>query len=173
MTTTTIERAIGYLRELAAQAAASWTGCDWTTSYGRTGLNLDGADPCELREAADRLESTWNDEDMPVAASIDSSDRPYAGCSAKDGYEAVEDDVERWRADYIDDLRSGADWVEGVEADASSAAKEADEIMDGIEAGEISEINYHGSPCSIEDEYGGCTAWRDWQEAAEELCRTL
>ncbi|MBD3263450.1 hypothetical protein GF374_03670 [Candidatus Woesearchaeota archaeon] len=150
---------INELRELAAAAASRWTGCDWTTDEGRTGLDLDDANGAALRRAAEALDEGWDDDLMPVAPSRGPDE---LGCDLAD-----------WREAYIDDLRDAADWLERVAEDAAGAAAAADEIMAQIERGELRELAYHGSPCSIEAEYGACPAWRAWQNAAEEYLAAL
>lgn len=140
------------LRQLAAAAAESWTGCDWSTDHGATGIDLDGEIPADLRAAFKRLKSRWDDADIPI--------RPTRGVEQFPG-------VAEYRQAYLADLVSGADWIDKVEADAQAAADRAQEILDQIEAGELYEIKWRGSPCSIEATYGDCPTWRPWQDAVE------
>ena len=55
--------------ESFAEAAGRWTGCDWPTRFGKTGLDLNGCTAAEAKDAAWEAATTEEVEDWNAAAS--------------------------------------------------------------------------------------------------------
>lgn len=168
----------GGVRKAYDDATGTWTGCDWTTDHGSTNLNLDGESADDLRRYADGLESSrYDDADdteaqdewdrIPKPDSVDD----WAQLDRREIDDAEYESITRnHRQAWIDDLRSGADWLEECASAAASAEEYAAEAMRHIEAGDISRaIDAAKSASRCESEYGDDPAWGAFRRAVEEL----
>lgn len=165
------------LDELAARCreeydaqSYGWTRCEWTTEHGSTMLDLDGCDPSALRQVADALEQ-GEDCDGPIPRPIDWEE--WAGLRQGESADLDDDEIDRMRCEYreawIDDLRTGADWLENVAKDAAEAEQLAAEAVDALEDGDIGRAaELIARACSIEAEYGDCPTWQSLRDLIDE-----
>ena len=153
------------------EATGQWVGCDWTTDHGPTNLDLDGEQPSRLREVVDRLEAGTATEEE--TESVPQPDSVEDVCQLPIDY--TDDDydeasAERWKL-WINDLRTGADWLEQCEGMAMAAEDAAKQAMYAIREGRLhdaAEAAREASSC--ESTYGDDPTWCAFRRLVEEYC---
>jgi len=156
------------IRDIYDRESHTWTGCNWTTQHGATMLDLDGYDSATLRGIADKIAAgTATEDEEETVPSPGTPEQLNMVTPDTDGDEYMEA-LRRIRGWWVDDLRSGADWLETVESAAATAEAFAAEAMAAVDRGDLAAaLTAAESACSFESEYGDDPTWGDFQRAIE------
>jgi hypothetical protein len=99
------------IRQVYAEATGTWTGCDWPTVTGKTGLNLEGWTAAQARAMAQETEDPVQAEDWCLASHWLAQVEHHAQQAEVHAAEAVKAATEgRWR-----DALTGAEWAWALE----------------------------------------------------------
>lgn len=169
MTTTQLIESVTAAYE---EAAGQWVGCDWMTQHGSTNLDLDGESADDLRRYADLLEAGESAEVETVWDSIPKPDdiEEWVQLDARDPDFDESCFCEYHRQAWIEDLRSGADWLDDVVSAAASAESCAAEAMEHLSAGRLREAaDCAQQASSFECDYGDDPVWGEFRKLVEKL----
>jgi len=162
--------AMDKLRE-AVDASSQWSGCDWKTQHGRTGIDLDGVSAVSAGARAEELDdlASWMRDGGIVSLDDDAMDE-YAESdvtslrSARDELRSRED-IEEGRPEVLAqvlaaDWRSAAEWLAEVEGAARLAEENGRAALAAAERGEWKEA-LEKAECAAEQErhYGDAHCW--------------
>lgn len=139
--------------EAFAKAEGKWSGVDWRTDFGQSGLDLEGLDDGqELRR--------WS-------VSIDQGHDVGDGCPEPTS--GLNESLPLgWRGQWVRDLVDAADWVDEVAtsaAAAESAAQEAVEAFAARDFGVASDLARRAS--DLERQFGTDRVWGAFRRAIE------
>lgn len=127
------------------QAHGSWTGCDWETRFGRSGINLKG-----------KRSGTYT----PC----------YKSPTIMDLSRACVETETQYREAQLKDVQAVKKWLAEVESDAALAEREAENAMCFLKKGMYEEAAY--SAClaaKIELDYGSNKTWGRFAELFTDL----